>query len=209
VVNPVANNKGGTEFLGQKSGSFPAWLLGDKRPRLAAGPDGLLVTMHNVFGKDGGYNGPWYTQAIFLDAEGKFKTPTNKESLPQKTAGEGLNPGWVMEPVPDPFGGKFGGTPWNPTPAALGKDWLVVLQKRTVETRPGHPLVLRDDIIAARVLADGSCPDRASPLMLGSADGPNTANPAVCSGPEGEVLVVYERQKAAGDLKVAARVVKK
>lgn len=65
-------------------------------------------------------------------------------------------------------------------------------------------------VFGARVLADGArCPDRKSPIGIGAQRGANYMRPAASPGPEGEALVVYERDKAIGDHKIAARLIKK
>jgi hypothetical protein len=97
---------------------------------------------------------------------------------------------------------------WTAT-AGLGGDFVVFW----MEKKWGQDAQIGPDIcqvFAARVLADGAgCPDRSSPAGIGAESGVSYLRPAACSGPEGECLAVYERDKALGDHKAAARIVKK
>jgi hypothetical protein len=173
---------------------------------LAAGPDGCIAVEAYPVGKmvvSAGANCMW---AFMLGRDGKPQAPANKEHLPRFLVHEEWkNPGWAVEPLKCNYE-VFRMA--HPSAAPLGRGFLVAIQRLGHENSNVAGSADRDDIVACRVQSDGACPDAKSAIAIDATPGYNKAWPRVCAGPEGECLVVYERDKAVGDCKIAARVVR-
>jgi hypothetical protein len=215
-ITSLPNEAGGIEDQPYNSARKSVWRLSgnggiDDFTVLASGPGGCVAVSPSTEGKAVVYVGPRRFFAFLLGRDGRPLAPANKEHMPSILYhGEWGNPGNAVEPMlPGMLVGD--GRMWHPSAAPLGRDFLVVVQLRGQYDRNYPGSADREDIVACRVQLDGTCPDRkaGSWIQIDTTPGYNKSWPNACAGPEGEVLVVYERDKAVGDRKIAARIVKK
>ena len=172
----------------------------ENRSIIATGPGGCVTMQLTHSGKS------WSSFfAYLMERDGKPHTVTNKEYAPDKLMStQHNNPGLGVRPINVEKNDEVS----ELCAAPLGKDFLIVAQLRR---RPDNRLESKaeDSILACRVQMDGNCPDyKTGWITIEATPGYNKSYPNTCGGPDGECLVVYERDKDRGDHKVAARIVK-
>jgi hypothetical protein len=144
-----------------------------------------------------------YLCATLIKHDGTFVTASNKEEI-QEMDSQGRKISHVVAPSGSNISSRGSAKLWTSV-TGFGNDFIVFW----TEKRWGQDVQIGSDrckVFAARVLADGArCPDRKTPINIGAERDVNYLRPAACKGPMGNVLVVYERDKALADHKIVFR----